>query len=62
MSLQYIQYVFVCECGEFPSHSYLMRIVRVDYSSQPEVSDLEQQLVCVEEYVGRLQVSVQDVG
>lgn len=41
---------------------YLMRIVRVDYPGQPEVSDLEQQLVCVDEYVGRLQVSVQDIS
>lgn len=42
--------------------SYLMRIVGVDYPGQPEVSNLEQQLVCVDEYVGRLQISVQDVG
>lgn len=39
-----------------------MRIVGVDYPGQPEVSDLEQQLVCVDEYVGRLQISVQDVS
>ncbi len=44
------------------SLSYLMRIVGVDYPGQPEVSNLEQQLVCVDEYVGRLQISVQDVG
>lgn len=42
--------------------SYLVRVVRVDYSGQPKVSDLQQQLVCVDEYVGRLQVSVQNVG
>lgn len=42
--------------------SYLVRIMRVDYPGQPEVSDLEQQLVCVDEYVGRLQISVQDVS
>lgn len=39
-----------------------MRIVRVDYPGQPKVSDLEQQLVRVDENVGWLQVSVQDVG
>lgn len=39
-----------------------MRIMRVDYPGQSEVSNLEQQLVCVEEDVGRLQVSVQDVS
>lgn len=39
-----------------------MRIVRVDYPGQAKVSYLEQQLVCVDEYVGWLQVSVQDVG
>lgn len=44
------------------SLSYLVRVVRVDYPGQPEVSNLEQQLVCVDEYVGRLQVSVQDVS
>lgn len=43
-------------------HYYLMRIVRVDYPGQPKVSDLEQQLVCVDEYVGRLEVSVQDIS
>lgn len=43
-------------------HAYLMRIMRVDYSGQPEVSDLEQQLVRVDKCVGWLQVSVQDVG
>lgn len=46
---------------DFPL-SYLMRIVRVYYPSQPEVSNLEQQLVRVDEYVGRLQISVQDVS
>lgn len=40
---------------------YLVRVVRVDYPGQPEVSDLEQQLVRVDEYVGGLQISVQDV-
>lgn len=46
---------------DFPL-SYLMRIVRVYYPSQPEVSNLEQQLVRVDENVGRLQISVQDVS
>lgn len=40
---------------------YLVRVVRVDYPGQPKVSDLEQQLVGVDEYVGGLQISVQDV-
>lgn len=40
---------------------YLVRVVRVDYPGQPEVSDLEQQLVSVDEDVGGLQISVQDV-
>jgi len=31
-----------------------MRIMRVDDPGQPEVSNLEQQLICVDEYVGRL--------
>lgn len=44
------------------SLTYLMRIVRVHYPGQPEVSNFEQQLVCVDEYVGRLQISVQDVS
>lgn len=44
----------------FPS--YLVRIMRVDDPGQAEVSNLEQQLICVDEYVGRLQVSVQDVS
>lgn len=39
-----------------------MRIVRVDYPGQSEVSDLEQQLVCVDEYVCRFEVSVQDIS
>lgn len=39
-----------------------MRIVRVDYPGQPKVSNLEQQLVRVDENIGRLQISVQDVS
>lgn len=39
-----------------------MRIVRVDYPGQPKVSNLEQQLVSVDENIGRLQISVQDVS
>lgn len=39
-----------------------MTIVRVNYPGQPKVADLEQQLVCVDEYIGRLQISVQDVS
>ena len=36
--------------------------MRVNYPGKPEVSNLEQQLVCVDEYIGRLQISVQDVS
>lgn len=38
-----------------------MRIVRVNNPGKPEVSDLEQQLVRVDEDICRLQISVQDV-
>ena len=41
---------------------HLMRVVRVDYPGQPKVSYLQQQLVRIDEDVGWLQVSVQDVG
>lgn len=34
----------------------------VDYSGKSKVTDLKQHLVCVDENVGRLQVSVEDVG
>lgn len=44
------------------THTHLVGIMGVDYSGQPKVTDLEQELVCVDENVGRLQVSVQDVG
>lgn len=36
--------------------------MRVNNPGQPEVSDLEQQLVRVDENIGRLQISVQDVS
>lgn len=39
-----------------------MGVMRVDNPGQPEVPDLEQELVCVDEYVGRLQISVQDIS
>lgn len=39
-----------------------MGIMRVDNPGQSEISDLEQELVCVDEYVGRLQISVQDIS
>lgn len=41
---------------------HLVGIVRVNNPGQPEVSDLEQQLVRVDENIGRLQISVQDVS
>lgn len=39
-----------------------MGIMRVDNPGEPEISDLEQKLVCVDEYVGRLEISVQDIS
>lgn len=39
-----------------------MGIMRVDNPGQSEISDLEQELVCVDEYVGWLQISVQDIS
>lgn len=42
--------------------THLMGVMRVDDPGQSEVSDLEQELVCVDEYVGRLQISVQDIS
>lgn len=43
-------------------HAHLVGIMGVNYPGQPKVTDLEQELVRVDENVGRLQVSVQDVG
>lgn len=39
-----------------------MAIMRVDNPGQSEISDLEQELLCVNEDVGRLQISVQDIS
>lgn len=39
-----------------------MGIMRVDNPGQPEISDLEQELVRVDEYVGWLQISVQHIS
>lgn len=39
-----------------------MRIMGIHYSGKSKVSDLEQHLVCVDEDVGRFQVSVEDIG
>lgn len=39
-----------------------MRIVGVNNPGQPKVSDFEQQLVRVDENIGWLQISVQDVS
>lgn len=50
------------ETHGFLSLFYLVRIVRVYNPGQAEVSNLKQQLVCVDEYVGRFQISVQDVS
>lgn len=39
-----------------------MRIVRVHDASQPKVSDLKDQVLCVDKQVGRLKVSVQHIS
>lgn len=49
----------LCSCDAL---AHLMGVMRVDNPGQPEVPDLEQELVCVDEYVGRFQVSVQDIS
>lgn len=41
---------------------HLVGIVRVNNPGQPEVANLEQQLVRVDKNIGRLQISVQDVS
>lgn len=49
-------------CSWCDALTHLMGVMRVDNPGQPEVPDLEQELVCVDEYVGRLQISVQDIS